>query len=457
MAEPVCAECKNVGAQFQRSGDAFFCHEDCQRTFAKQPLRAAQIGQELFDNPKLLVGYDIDTGLAGVCAQCIKAPIELSASLMGHSVGVCSQRCANELEASLKAARIESSLVPHHLRGRRSELATQQISGIWDSLKRRYHSGKDTAQSLGSKKYSSSTLSRLLYNIYLISECMPEAEREARELEYAQIAERVRPRAQADALAQLRQLGYRTKAQSAEAQLQRFQDFAKRIVGEKNQRSADKGREGKERAQANRAALCGSEKGEYGKRHGTRFDTISEDLQKEVVGMAVYYSTGDAAGASSKSGLSEHEKAFKGDLEDVFEDLRYRMGRERAMAYLLPLFESTGAVAAPLPVKAPPAATPKPAEEESGSEDEEEEEVSPPPVVNTPVISKTKGGPPPPPPRTTSRSPSPTRPKAPAEPPPISNGDLKSAMERAVLERRERINPSEPSGAAIASSVWYYK
>ncbi len=53
-----CAKCSEVGAEYScpKSG-RIYCHEDCMRADAGLVLASSQIGQELFGDPTLLVGY----------------------------------------------------------------------------------------------------------------------------------------------------------------------------------------------------------------------------------------------------------------------------------------------------------------------------------------------------------------------------------------------------------------
>jgi hypothetical protein len=101
----MCTHCKRVGAEFQLANRAF-CHEDCYRASNAMPTIAKQIGTQLFDEPALRIGYDVNTGRGGVCAACLKKDIQYSVKISGVPIGVCSVACDNELRTELQQKKI---------------------------------------------------------------------------------------------------------------------------------------------------------------------------------------------------------------------------------------------------------------------------------------------------------------------------------------------------------------
>lgn len=595
-----CAKCSEVGAEYScpKSG-RIYCHEDCMRADAGLVLASSQIGQELFGDPTLLVGYSLENGAAGVCAACQHKSISLSTTLVNQTIGVCSRECARDLLADFRTANIQtgvsgwlrrrmrhkayrqreimaaaawvwirarrSASVPseptadsyreamlevfnaladvaqvggtqpsvlhvklwdsfaqfcrcatdagtkaivagaggmpsnaafqseteregfvpfaenlsivsdarsaaavlwkmyllywrryvayaradklgtapadtdmklrqandcsihgraqntiHHdvskslsklvtvhkmpvvearaafefglfrdlapeleaLGGSRAAYEPQHLRLIgdqlligpewWDSFKRQFRSGRETL-AFG-KKYSVSTIVRLLYNSYLIKSCMPDREREARKLDwFNDIQPAVIAAVWMSGPQKLAsEIGFRRTETEAEEKLMEFGVAIRWIVNEKHDRSAARGKESRGRHETRYAQICGT-KGEYGKRHGVRFDTIPMELANEIVNMAVYWWSGRSEKIDPRTKRNAHQTQIARDVEGAFDDMAYRTGREIARDYLFGIFDISSATATKALAKVAPAqkAAPPPApskEEETTAE-----------------------------------------------------------------------------------------
>jgi len=152
-----CAHCKEVGAELCVAGQEgrFFCHEDCARSVLGLPTVAKQIGTKLFNDPNLLVGYDLNTGQGGKCAYCLKKPIEYSTTLIGVSIGVCCKVCAKELATEMRVNSITSPILVSGWLSRRFKHKTYRqreilASAAWIWLRSRSETGPVTIPDDGS-------------------------------------------------------------------------------------------------------------------------------------------------------------------------------------------------------------------------------------------------------------------------------------------------------------------
>lgn len=97
-----CSYCKQVGAECVMNGGGsgkLFCNEDCYRASAAMKSCA----EALFEGKTVLCGYSAETGMGGYCANCSAQPATISCKLETYNFGICSQPCAQSLNARYTA------------------------------------------------------------------------------------------------------------------------------------------------------------------------------------------------------------------------------------------------------------------------------------------------------------------------------------------------------------------
>lgn len=99
----VCVQCKEIGAEYHLPAkpDMTFCHEDCARAHLKLPSYA----KDHYGDESMLVGYELQSGRAGVCTACLTQPITHSydTEVKGLTVGICNaDACASEIDGMLR-------------------------------------------------------------------------------------------------------------------------------------------------------------------------------------------------------------------------------------------------------------------------------------------------------------------------------------------------------------------
>ncbi len=207
---------------------------------------------------------------------------------------------------------------------------------LWESFKRRLRLGTDKL-SFG-KKYSATTVTKLLYNLYLVNSCMPEAARNFRKLNTTEVLQIALADIVVNGRKAMQTIGFRRTPTEDIQKLTEFGDGAQKILRDKEERAVNKGREGRDRSETQYAKLCGRG-GEYDKRHAAGLDRISSDLAREVIAMAVHWHSGRTDKRDPKTNLTQNQTDIRRDIEGMFDDLLYRTGRAWAASMLLNLFD----------------------------------------------------------------------------------------------------------------------